>query len=105
MNICACGVIATRKACLGTLIDIIWVKREVPIRLWNGKAVMGRRWVTYADSRPVKLRIAGWIGALKSGYSDEFTTAITELNRHSRTMAFEYVFWDMAHKRGYVDFA
>ena len=61
---------------------------------------MSRRWVTYADARAEKVRITGWIGVQKSGYSDEFKEAIKKLNRHSRTMAFEDVFKEMARSCG-----
>ena len=65
LNVCASGVMATRNVLPGTLIDRIWVKREVPVRLWDGRTVMSRRWVTYAEARAEKLRITGFVGARK----------------------------------------
>ena len=85
INICASG---TRKVLPGTLIDRMWVKREVPIRLRDGRTVVSRRWATYANTSVEKLRVTGWIGAQKSGCSDEFKLAIMKLSRHSRTMPF-----------------
>ena len=65
---------------------------------------MNRRWISYADRRVANLCIVGWIGARQSGYYNEFKAAIRRLNRHSRTVAFEDVFKDMALSRGYGDF-
>ena len=76
VKICASGIIATRTRLLGSFIERIWVKREVPIRIRDGRMIMTRRWITYADRRAIDLRITGWIGARKSGYSDEFKEAI-----------------------------
>ena len=104
LNVCASGVLATRQCLPGSFIERIWVKREVPIRIRDGRMVMSRRWITYADVRAVDLRIAGWIGARKSGYSDEFKDAIKRLNKHSRSLAFEDVFKQTALSRGFGDF-
>ena len=104
VNICASGVIAKRKRLPGSFIERIWVKREVPVRIRDGRTVMTRRWITHVDRRAADLRITGWIGARKSGYSDEFKAAIKRLNKHSRSMAFEDAFKDMALSRGYGDF-
>ena len=82
----------------------IWVKREVPIRIRDGRMIMARRWITYADRRAIDLRITGWIGARKSGYSDEFKEAIKRLNKYSRFLAFEDAFEQMALSRGFGDF-
>ena len=74
------------------------------MRIRDGRAIMNRRWISYADRRVANLCIAGWIGARQSGYYNEFKAAIRRLNRHSRTVAFEDVFKDMALSRGYGDF-
>ena len=103
-QISARGVLATRQCLPGGYIDRIWVKREVPIRIRDGRMVMSRRWITYADTRAVDLRITGWIGARKSGYSDEVKDAIKILNKHSRSLAFEDVFKQNALSRGFGDF-
>ena len=106
VNICMSGVIATRNTFPGSLIKRIWVRREVPIRLRDGGTVMSRRWVTYADVRAESFRITGWIGVQKSGYSDGFREAIKKLNRQSRTMAIEDVFFkEMARSCGFEDFS
>ena len=81
---------------------MIWVKREVPIRIRDGRMVKTRRWITFVDVRAVDLRITGWIGARKSGYSDEFKDAIKGLNTHSRSMSFEDAFKQMALSRGFL---
>ena len=92
VNICASGVIATRQRLPGPFIERIWVKREVPVRIRDGRMIMTRRWITYADRRAIDLRVTGWIGARKSGYSDEFKEAVKRLNKHWRSMAFEDAF-------------
>ena len=74
------------------------------MRIRDGRAIMNRRWISYADRRVANLCIVGWIGARQSGYYNEFKAAIRRLNRHSRTVAFEDVFKDMALSRGYGDF-
>ena len=104
LNVCASGVLATRHCLPGGYIDRSWAKREVPIRIRDGRMVVTRRWITYADTRAVDLRITGWIGARKSGYSDEFKDAIKRLNKHSRSLAFEDVFKQMALSHGVGDF-
>ena len=43
LNVCASGVLATRHRLPGGYIDRIWVKREVPIRITDGRVVMSRR--------------------------------------------------------------
>ena len=105
VNNCASGVIATRKRWPGSFIYRIWVKREVPVRIRDGSTIMSRRWITYADRRAETFRITGWVGADKSGYSDDFKAAIKKLNKHSKSMAFEDTFVEMAQKCGYSNFA
>jgi hypothetical protein len=63
--------------------------------LLDGKQVLRNRWVTFADSRAGMLRITGWTGAQKSGYSDVFKDAIRRLNKCPRSLTFEDVFNEM----------
>ena len=92
VNMCASGVIATRKTLPDSFIERIWVKREVPAKIRDGRTITTRRCVTHADRRAGNLRITGWIGARQSGYSDENKAAIKWLNKHLCTLAFEDVF-------------
>ena len=94
-------VLATRQRVPSRFIARIWIKREVPIKMSDGRTVLSRIWIRVVDRRAGKMRRTGWFGVQKSGYSDEFKDAIRKLNKNSRTLAFEDVFKDMAKKCGY----
>ena len=101
LNVTVSGVLATRRRIPSTYIDSIWVYRDVPITLPDGRCILQKRWATIADRRAMTMRIAGWLGVLKSGYSDEFKEAMRKLNKHKGSMSCEDAFKQMAQKAGY----
>ena len=69
LSVTVSGVLATRQRTPSRLIDRIWIKREVPIKRRDGRTVLSRRWITFADRGAGKMRITGWFGVQKSGFS------------------------------------
>ena len=76
LNVTVSGVFATRRRIPSTYIDRIWVYRGVPITLRDGRCIMQKRWVTFADRRAMAMRITGWLGVLKSCFSDNVQEAM-----------------------------
>ena len=76
LNVTVSGVLATRRRIPSIFNDHIWVYRDVPITLRDGRCIMQKRWVTFADRRAMAMRITGWLGVLKSCFSDNVQEAM-----------------------------
>ena len=61
------GGLATSQRIPSRFIDRIWIKREVPITMTGGRAVLSRRWITVVDRRAMQMRITGWFGVQNPG--------------------------------------
>ena len=61
------AVLATLEPIPGSFIDSLWVKRDVPFLFEDGRSVVQKRWVTYADGGAPGMKITGWISVWKSG--------------------------------------
>ena len=62
LNVTVSGVLATRRRIPSTFIERIWVQRNVPVTLRDGRRIMQRRWVTFGDRRAMTTKITGLFG-------------------------------------------